>query len=205
MSARLRLEGKTINGVLFLNIDHVSKHQHSVWKCRCHCGNIFYASATAIRSGKQKGCGCGYKIHGLSKTSEHKIWDGIIQRCENPNAPAYKHYGGRGIKVCARWRNSFLNFYQDMGAKPDPKMTVDRINNDGDYCPENCRWSTRKQQCNNYRRNIFLEHSGVRLSISDWASKTGLNDATILYRIKHDWPIARALEEPTHVQHRRKV
>ncbi len=131
------------------------------WKCRCDCGTEFTALAGNLRSGKTKSCGClRDKLakdrirHGQARkrsiTNEHRIWRGMIQRCTNPKSTSWKHYGARGISVCERWM-TFENFFADMGKKPDD-LSIDRINNDGNYEPSNCRWATRSEQQRNKRR-----------------------------------------------------
>lgn len=133
--------------------------------------------------------------HGLSRTAEHKIWGGIISRCEDPEN---RYYAGRGIKMCQRWRDSFLNFLQDMGPRPSPSHSIERIDNDADYGPTNCRWATRLDQNRNTRQNRFLEFQGRRLTISQWSEVVGIKAGTIQFRIAAGWSTERALtEKPT--------
>lgn len=141
------------------------------WDCLCTCGRRKLVSRAHLRSGMSQSCGClrkeicqrvrlthGHSRHrgGAQKTSEYMTWQALIQRCENPKQENYPRYGGRGIKVCERWRNSFENFLADMGRKPTPEHSIDRKENDGNYEPRNCHWATPEEQRGNrshrYRR-----------------------------------------------------
>lgn len=129
------------------------------------------------------------------RTKEWRCWAKMRERCNNPAASCYKNYGGRGISVCERWMNSYPMFFQDMGYAPSPKHTLDRINNDGNYEPSNCRWSNRYEQMRNTRRNHFVEFNGENKTLAEWEGITGIKYYTIIYRLKAGWSIDRALTE----------
>jgi hypothetical protein len=127
------------------------------------------------------------------KNSERHIWRGIINRCTDHRRPGYKNYGGRGISICERWM-TFENFLEDMGKRPSVKHSVDRRDNDGWYCPENCYWATRAQQSRNTRRTRFLEFNGKRQCMTDWAHELGVNPALLATRLNLlKWPVEKAL------------
>ncbi len=122
----------------------------------------------------------------------------MIQRCTNPNSDAYPDYGGRGVKVCDRWRgpSGFQNFYADMGPRPSKKHEVDRFpNNDGNYEPSNCRWTTRKPQMRNMRANHNLTYKGRTMCLVDWANELGMTPSGLLYRVRK-WGVERAISTP---------
>jgi hypothetical protein len=166
----------------------------SAWKCRCECGTELYLHYIAIIQEVTWHCGCQSKQHGGSGTSEHGIWCGMKQRCHNPKAVAYQWYGARGISVCDRWRgvDGFKNFMADMGPRPSPKHSIDRKDNDGNYCPENCRWATDEEQARNTAQNVNLTFNGRTMCNSAWAKELGITPEGLRQRLQR-MPVERAL------------
>jgi len=135
--------------------------------------------------------------HGMTKTPEYISWRRMKDRCFNPNSKDYPNWGGRGITVCDRWLNSFENFLADMGSRPTAKHSLDRIDNDGNYCPENCKWSTKAEQGNNRRNNKpLITIDDVTLTISYWAKKMGYGESVIYARLDRGWSDYDAVMTP---------
>lgn len=133
----------------------------------------------------------------MKNSPEYTAWVNMRGRCLNPNNAGYKNYGGRGIMVCTRWK-AFTAFYADMGPRLLPSLTIDRINNDGDYEPGNCRWATQKQQRRNARSNHHLTFHGETMCMSEWEERLGMNPSVLSSRIRRGWNVERALTEPLH-------
>lgn len=173
----------------------------SLWLFRCDCSAELVRIAGDVRRGMIRSCGCAQidsqvrrlRTHGRSRTPEWATWNTMKMRCTNPNNPVYRHYGGRGIVVCDRWLNSFAAFFEDMGERPSPKHRLDRIDNDGPYSPDNCRWATQKEQCRNTRQNRLITFRDETLCITDWAARLDIHPVTLHLRVKKGWPLDRAL------------
>jgi hypothetical protein len=166
------------------------------WLCRCSCGAERTASTAALRSGDATSCGHHRRIHGESACAgaspEHAAWVAMRARCLRPTAANYDGYGGRGIAICDRW-NDYAVFLSDMGRKPTPAHSLDRIDVNGNYEPANCRWATPRQQANNRRVSVFVTAHGLTMTVAEWARETGLQDATIRQRLVRGWPPEDAL------------
>lgn len=146
-------------------------------------------------SGQARNYRHGYKTAG-KYSSEYSIWMNMRARCNNPRNGSYDKYGGRGITVCERWQADFLNFLQDMGRRPSTDHSIDRIDNDGDYEPGNCRWATRKEQCRNRRSSRRIGFCGETKTMAEWAEETGLPTNVIFWRLQRGWTVERALTFP---------
>lgn len=162
------------------------------WKAICDCGNETIVSTSDLRSNNTKSCGC-YVLesrikHGHSRnhkiTPEYSVWISMKGRCYNKNEKEYKYYGGRGIIVCDRWLERFDNFFDDMGVRPSKKHSIDRINNDGNYEPSNCRWATTKEQSRNRSDNHYLSYGSVTMVLADWADLFRIDGRLLTYRVK---------------------
>lgn len=181
----------------------------TTWKCKCSCGNVVYITIHELRNSRkpQQSCGClrnelsGDRVrkHGLSGNKRlFNIWCHVRTRCNNPHSKSYTRYGGRGIKVCEEWKNNFEVFYEwamQNGYKDN--LTLDRINNDGDYEPNNCRWADFFVQANNRSNNHFLTYKGKTQTIQQWANELKMSDTILRDRInKLGWSIEDTLETP---------
>jgi hypothetical protein len=163
-----------------------------IWLCNCECGNTKTAVTAELNAGNIKSCGCfqrecrdagnNYR-HGGRHTAEYNIWNLMRDRCVNPKSAAYSDYGGRGISVCERW-NSFVGFIEDMGKRPSSKHTIDRVDNNGNYCAENCEWRTRLHQSRNRRNVRMLAFRGEIMCLSEWCEKLKIDYSATRQKLK---------------------
>lgn len=175
----------------------------AIWFCRCDCGKEGQFKCDNLVRGVTKSCGCLRRdlvvkrfLASAKHTPGYRSWDAMTQRCYNPRNNRYKNYGARGISVCEEWRNDFWQFYKDMGPKPSPKHSIDRIDNSLSYCKSNCKWSTNSEQANNKTSSRRIELNGVSRTVKEWAIVSGLKTGALHQRLAAGWPIERALTTP---------
>lgn len=190
-----------------LTVLHPTKNRFSgcgdiVWECKCDCGNICYVATCNFIAKRSKtiSCGCNRReqstTHGYSETRLYKCWTAIKQRCFNEKSQNYSRYGGRGITVCNEWLSfeTFMNWALNNGYSPD--LSIDRIDNNGNYEPSNCRWVDMSVQANNKRSNRYIEIDGVTKTLTQWAKERGMRPALISHRISCGWSEADAVLTP---------
>jgi hypothetical protein len=170
------------------------------WLCRCDCGKETVVRINSLRRGEIKSCGCakfGTNLkHGKCGSKIYNNWLQMRARCYNPNNKYYKNYGGRNIKMCQRWFDSFEDFYADMGDAP-ANHSIDRINNDGDYEPSNCRWATKKEQTRNRRITTKITFQGTTKPLAEWSDELGMPYHMLFARIFiSNWSVEKALTTP---------
>ena len=208
------LIGQKFNRLTILSIWKNKESGYYMCRCRCDCGNTRDNRLTYVKNGGIKSCGCSkYKHRPLPNNSSsvfdgrsshplHKVWNAMFDRCENPNNQMFSVYGGRGISVCQEWRDfqKFVEWSDSVGGRPKG-YSLDRIDPNGNYCPENCRWADDETQQNNKRTNQYLTYKGETLSLSQWARKLGISRYAIQYRFMQGWSAEDILEVP--LKHRK--
>jgi hypothetical protein len=175
---------------------------YAYWNCICTCGTTLEVNGNNMRHGHSRSCGClnideirrRSTTHGSTETVEYEIWTGILTRCRNQRCRAFRVYGGAGVTVCERWLD-FTQFYSDMGPRPSPEHSIDRIDNKGNYEPGNCRWATRIEQANNRRDNVRVQHGSAIHTLKEWSRITTIPYSALHYRHKAGWGIDRMLTE----------
>lgn len=175
---------------------HSRTNGSTKWLCRCECGKEKPVTAGALRSGKSRSCkSCANFRHGKINAPEYNSWKNMIGRCRNPAATGYDRYGGRGITVCERWMK-IENFLADMGTRPSPRHSIERINNNLGYFPKNCYWATPKQQSRNTRCNRLLTFNGKTMCMKEWEEETGIAWHAIRNRLNSGWSVEQILTTP---------
>lgn len=169
------------------------------WAFYCDCGTKKEIRVAHVQAGKVVSCGCNKdeknRTHGLSHLPEYKVWAAMIARCKNPTNPNFANYGGRGIRVCRRWRK-FANFIADMGTRPFAGASLDREDNNKGYSPANCRWTTIDVQVKNTRRSRLINYKGQLINLVEASKLAGVNPSTMWHRINNGWDVVKAVETP---------
>lgn len=196
MTTKIEMIGRRFGKLTVIKESPERKSKRVYWICKCDCGSITKSiKGTNLRNGTTKSCGCliteavitRCTVHGLRNTRLYRTWSNMVQRCTNPKRTEYKNYGGRGIAVCDVWRNNFQAFYEwAMSHGYSDDLTIDRIDVNGNYCPENCRWATMKQQQNNRRNSILIEDGGQLKTIQQLSVEKGVNQSSIWRRWKKE-------------------
>ena len=203
MSKRIDLTGNKYNLLTVLGYSH-TENGNAVWRCKCECGNETFVRGANLKSNAVKSCGCllhkEHNTHHLSQTRLYKIYASMKSRCYDAKMPYYENYGGRGITVCEEWRKDFLQFYK--WAKENgyqDGLTIDRIDNNKGYAPDNCRWATSKEQARNRRSCVLITHNGKTQTLVEWCEELNLK-----YKRVHDrmyskgWSFERAISTPVY-------
>ncbi len=207
------ITGQTFNRLTAIEFVEC-RNGYACWRFQCSCGNQKILPGYSVRNGSVKSCGCLHHDRDFAKLKLkgdrnerglpilYSIYTNMKYRCNNPNIPEYSNYGGRGIKVCDEWSHDYDAFYDwAMSNGYSKDLTLDRINNDGDYSPSNCRWATKIVQQNNTRANIFLEYDGKRLTLAQWARELGVNYQMLRYRYRAGWDTERILTTASQRSH----
>ena len=199
-TARIDESGNVYNRLTVLEYAGNTRAGDSIWLCRCECGTLTKVARGELRKGSTKSCGClRARSDGKCTSTEYITWKEMKRRCYNPKNSQYHLYGGRGITICERWRTSFVDFLADMGPKPFPEATIDRIDNDhGNYEPGSCRWATRLEQGQNTRKVRLLTYNGETLCLRAWARKLGITHRTLSERIARGWSLDRVFAPSEH-------
>lgn len=197
------LVGKKYGYLTVIEYAGKTKKYESLWLCKCDCGNSKITRGNRLKAGTCMSCGCYQKKqvsksatkHGYSKTKLYKLWAGILQRCENSKSLNFNNYGYRGISVCDEWHD-FLTFREwayKNGYSESERLTIDRIDSDGNYEPSNCRWVSYSVQENNKRNNHFVTIDGITKTISEWCSIYKINESTVRSRLFYGWDDVTAI------------
>lgn len=209
MPRLIDLTGQRFGRLTVIRRDGTNKNGSATWLCKCDCGNVKVASGRDLTNGDTKSCGCSRRAprkHGMTKTRLYRIWSDMKNRCQNPNNHAYKDYGGRGITVCKEWSDDFNRFKEwaaDSGYREG--LTIERIDFDKGYCPDNCTWITLSEQAQNRRMCIFVTINGKTMNLQQWCDELGIDYKLAHNRIhKLGWEPEKALTTPVDKSKRNK-
>lgn len=191
------LTGQVFGKWTVIGFAGLSKRKQATWLCRCECGTEAIVMGTALNCHRSEKClSCARRKHGMRDSPEYHAWSAMRQRCLHSGSPQFARYGGRGITVCERWQHSFQAFYNDIGLRPSPRHSIHRIDNDGHYTPENCKWATPEEQGRARSTNRVLTFDGTTMCLAEWAEQYGLRRDTLRERLRRGWSLERALTTP---------
>ena len=213
MPKLLKLDGQVFGRLTVISLapppNGVRYAKCRLWNVRCECGVEKTVEADRLATGHTRSCGClrsdtiaatnfrhgetSTRINGARCTAEYRAWLNMIRRCSAETSKDWETHGGRGIRVCDRWLERFENFRADMGERPSAKHSLDRIDNERGYSPENCRWATQTQQAQNTRKNVYFEYKGERVCLAELARRVGVDSETLSARLKRGWSFDRAI------------
>lgn len=215
MGKFIDITGQKFNRLKVIKRYGYSTDKHITWLCECECGNKAIVTGKQLRSGQTKSCGCYNKElttirntkHGKRHTRLYRIWLLMKNRCNNPKDKYYYCYGGKGVKVCNEWSNNFELFYEwSISNGYNDKLTIDRIDSDKGYQPDNCRWTTNKEQQNNKTNNHYITYKGKTQSMKKWSEELKIDYSTLRNRINvYQWDIETALTAPTGYRYKQKT
>ena len=204
MAVFVDLTGKRYGRLTVVKRVENSKNRSSRWLCKCDCGEDRIHSAGTLNYGTVKSCGCFGKevsrelntTHNKSNTKLYRVWATMRGRCRSQSYSGFRHYGGRGISVCTEWEDNFQSFYDwAISAGYREGLSIDRIDTNGNYEPQNCRWVSKTTQANNKRTNVKIEYNGEVHTVAEWASIFGLNYITLWMRLKRGWDFEKAISK----------
>lgn len=209
MSKRIDLTGQQFGRLTVISFAGTDKSGKARWNCQCECGNTTETYGQGLLNGMAKSCGCLHRevvarnntTHNMTGTRIYNIWHDMKERTRNKNNKRYDRYGGRGITLCKEW-GKYENFYTwsiENGYKEN--LTIDRIDNNKGYSPDNCRWTTQAEQNRNKSDNVLIEHNGETKTVAEWAKEKNMTYDCLRYRIKRGWSIEKALETPVKKKH----
>jgi hypothetical protein len=204
------ISGQRFGKLVVIKFSHTGgKYYRSFWLCKCDCGNTSIVAQSSLKGGHTKSCGCliknnGVRKHKLCKSRIYQIYARMKNVCYNKHSKDYAKYGGRGIDICKEWlgENGFINFYnwsikngfnENLSSK---ECTIDRIDNNKGYFPDNCRWTTLKVQQNNTRRNHYISYNGTTQTVAQWAESLNMNYTTLHERLRKGWSVEKSLSQP---------
>lgn len=208
------LVGKKFNRLLVIEpTEKRNSNRNMIWKCQCDCGNITYVATSSLKSNHTKSCGCykkeksimsGIRLSEINRTHGfgyenplYRKWAKIKDRCYQKSNISYKNYGDRGIIMCDEWKNDFMSFYNwAMANGYKENLTIDRIDVNGNYEPNNCRWATKKEQANNRRNNVIIEYNEERHTIQEWCEKLNVKYSILYNRLRRGWSVEKAFTIP---------